>query len=59
MFLFNSKSCLIMITNFNLFEHLSLPTLVSDSNGKIIFINKNTSALFHEINIRLLDYKYE
>lgn len=40
-----------MITDFNLFEHSPLPTIVSDSNGNIIFRNKNTNALFHEINI--------
>jgi PAS domain S-box-containing protein len=40
-----------MITDFNLFEYSPLPTIVSDSNGNIIFRNKNTNALFQEINI--------
>lgn len=40
-----------MITDFNLFEHSPLPTIVSDSNGNIIFRNKNTNVLFQEINI--------
>ena len=40
-----------MITDFNLFEHSPMPTIVSDSYGNIIFRNKNTNGLFQEINI--------
>ena len=40
-----------MITDFNLFEHSPIPTIVSDSSGNIIYRNKNTNELFYEINM--------
>ena len=40
-----------MMTDFNLFEHSPIPTIVLDSSGNIIFRNKNTNGLFYEINM--------
>jgi len=39
-----------MISDFNLIEYSPLATIVSDSSGDIIFMNKSATGLFQEIN---------